>query len=379
MSVMRFMEKARPGTVAGSARGEALTARELQLAGIIDSYSAVTERLKESHDALTGQVKRLRGELRKKDRELARRERLAALGEMAAGVAHEVRNPLGGILLYANMLQRDPGDGAGVKRAAAQIVDAVRKVERVVGDVLAFAGDRMPRCRLVALGEVVGGVVEGLRDVLKPGCVIHVGEVRTDDRADIDPGLMQRALGNLAANAVDAAGERGNVWIGIESSQERAGWLRVVVADDGPGVPGADRDRIFNPFYTTKEHGTGLGLAIAHRIVESHGGRLTVGDRAGGGAEFVIHLQRRRRPAAESRGDRSRSREYDGTGGRGFVEGRGSRVRAHVPKSRSLVPGGTAPTDRHGQDQEDSGDRPGSLVHGTMAFETVHRISTVVA
>ncbi|NOT02031.1 MAG: hypothetical protein HOP29_15565, partial [Phycisphaerales bacterium] len=108
---------------------ERLTPREWELGGIIDAYNSVTERLKQSHDLLTQQVKRLRGEVREKDRELARRERLAALGEMAAGVAHEVRNPLGGILLYANLLQKDLAGQWGALRVVGQIVGAVQKVE----------------------------------------------------------------------------------------------------------------------------------------------------------------------------------------------------------------------------------------------------------
>ena len=272
-------------------RAHGLTHRELELGAIIDAYNQVTEKLKVSHETLTGEVRRLRQQIKDKDRELERRERLAALGEMAAGVAHEVRNPLGGILLYATMLQEDLQGHPGPRRIAGQIGSAARKLNEIVGDILAFADHCELKCRRVALNGLVAEVAE----LLKPrwitaGCRVSIPNDEGGDIVEADPAQLQRALLNVVSNAVEAAGDSGHVWITIARPDEPGGFVRVSVADDGSGVPDDLRDRIFNPFFTTKDSGTGLGLAIVHRIIELHGGRITVEDREGGGAVFTIWL-----------------------------------------------------------------------------------------
>lgn len=283
-------------TASERSRAQGLTHREVELGGIIDAYNEVTERLKESHEMLTGEVRQLREQLREKDRELERGERLAALGEMAAGVAHEVRNPLGGILLYASMLERDLAGQPGPRGVAEQIAGAARKLDEIVSDILAFADRSELRCRPVLLNDLVLEVVE----LLKPrwmsmGCEVSL-EVGSDCKTiEADAVQLQRALLNVVSNAVEAAGEGGHVWITIGGLDVGCGGAVVSVADDGPGVPAELRDRIFNPFFTTKDSGTGLGLAIVHGIVELHGGTVSVKDRAGGGAVFTVRLPEQQR------------------------------------------------------------------------------------
>ena len=121
-----------------------ITQRERELGAIIQAYNEVTERLKQSHDQLQRQVGALRSELADKNRELARRERLAALGEMAAGVAHEIRNPLASIELFASLLRRDLADRPVLAAHAGKISRGVQCLDRIVNDILAFAGETDP-------------------------------------------------------------------------------------------------------------------------------------------------------------------------------------------------------------------------------------------
>lgn len=276
---------------------EEVTHREIELGGIIDAYNRVTEKLKSSHDALTGEVRRLTRQIEQKDRELQRRERLAALGEMAAGVAHEVRNPLGGILLYATLLERDMGSSPESRRIAERIVSAARHLDGVVGDVLAFSSPQPPSLQPVALNELASEVI----DLLEPrrierGCTVSLEAPESAVIACAEPAQLQRALLNVVSNAIDAAGRGGHVWVTLHSSVDDE-FVRIEIADDGPGVAEEHVERIFNPFFTTKDSGTGLGLAIVHGIIEAHGGTINVGTRAGGGAVFGISL-----PASGSEG-----------------------------------------------------------------------------
>ncbi len=267
------------------------THRELELGAIIDSYNQVTEKLKQSHEQLTCEVRRLRERLAEQDRELQRRRQLAALGEMAAGVAHEVRNPLGGILLYATMLEQDLQSQPSACRIASRIAAAARTLDAVVGDILAFANPQPPNRKQVVLDDVAAEVVELLRprwaDV---GCEVRLQRADPPVVVPAEADQIQRALLNVASNAIDAAGQCGHVWITIRPAKPGERWAAVSVADDGPGVPEELTEKIFLPFFTTKDSGTGLGLAIVHRILEAHGGRVTIATPKEGGAVFTLWL-----------------------------------------------------------------------------------------
>lgn len=264
------------------------------LAGILQRYNDLTERLKQSHEVLQREVGRLRGELAEKNRELARRERLAALGEMAAGVAHEIRNPLGGIGLYASLLERDLVDRPAQMDVARKINLGVRNMESIVGDILAFAGGVEPHRQATPLGELV----EAVLGQAGPRCEANGARVEVDPgiqtvKLDCDAGQIERALLNLVLNALDAAGADGRVWLrGGNESETSPALFPLVVEDNGPGIAAEQLQRVFNPFFTTKDHGTGLGLAIVHRIAEAHGGYVTAGNRAQGGAVFTLCVPR---------------------------------------------------------------------------------------
>ena len=264
---------------------------ETELATIIETYNDVTERLKRSHEVLGREVCRLREELEEKNRELERRERLAALGEMAAGVAHEIRNPLGAIGLYASLLERDLTDRPAQLEIAKRIGVGVHNLESVVGDTLSFAAGAEPNRGVVRLTDVAESVLTQTAPQAQAlEATIEVDEQLVPVRLFCDAGQLERLLLNLVFNALDAAGPRGRVWIRAGQIRPEDDLFPLVVADDGPGIDPTVAPRVFNPFFTTKNNGTGLGLAIVHRIVEAHGGSIVVGPRDGGGAVFTVRL-----------------------------------------------------------------------------------------
>lgn len=265
------------------------------LASILQTYNEVTERLKQSHDALAREVCRLRDKLHEQNKELARRERLAALGQMAAGVAHEIRNPLGGIGLYASLLERDLADRPAQRELVRKLSAGIASVDSIVSDVLAFAGDSEPKRQTVRLQKIVEGALDQIAQRAE------LRHVRVTVDADLDAveihcdgAQIERALINLILNALDAAPAGGRVWLRCDPfgfDRDRVG---LVVEDNGPGISPKLVHRVFDPFFTTKDAGTGLGLAIVHRIAESNGGSVRAGQRSGGGASFVLSLPRAR-------------------------------------------------------------------------------------
>ena len=274
--------------------------REAGLDAIVSAYNNVTERLRQSHDRLADEVRRLRDQLDEKNHELARRERLAALGEMAAGVAHEIRNPLSGINLYASVLCRDlddrlesPSHRSECRELARKIVTGVRTLESIVGDILAFASRPCAESRPVPVDQVVSAALDMVESARggstgdEPSTTVHVSPGVAGVEVMADLSQLQRAVLNTTHNAIDAAGPDGNVWISV-TEESGGAETSIDIADDGPGVDPSILDRIFNPFFTTKDSGTGLGLAIVHGIVEAHGGRVSAETRHGGGALFRL-------------------------------------------------------------------------------------------
>lgn len=269
------------------AAAETSSRRMDELGRIIRQYSEVTEKLRQSHEQLQQTVQSLRSDLAEKNRELERRNRLAALGEMAAGMAHEIRNPLGGIQLYASLLARDVAEQPESLKLVGRISAGVSHLERLVSEVLQFT-------REIAAHVVDADAAEAIEQAV--GLAEHTFKslgARCDADgprplpARLDPMLLGQATLNLLLNAGQAAGEGGTVtvrWL------QQAGRVRLIVRDSGPGVPPHLLEKIFNPFFTTKETGTGLGLAIVHRIVEAHDGAISVRNVPGGGAEFELRM-----------------------------------------------------------------------------------------
>lgn len=270
-----------------------LTAGEL--AELIEAFNGVTGRLTATHEELKAEVSRLTAELSAANQELERSKRLAALGQMAAGIAHEVRNPLGSIRLYAKMLVDDLADRQGERGIAEKIAKAATHLDGVVGDVLAFSREFRVRPQPFEAVALFNDVVESC---VHPQSRVRVELKGGDTEVVGDQSLLQQAVVNLVRNAIEIMSESpappGGHVLTLAASptakrRGKAASVELSVSDTGPGVPPEIVERMFNPFFTTRETGTGLGLAIVHRIADAHGGAVRV-DRTPGriGARFVL-------------------------------------------------------------------------------------------
>lgn len=229
--------------------------------------------------------------------EMAKRtEKFAAMGEMAANIAHEVRNPLGSIALSASLLLKGLADEKSRDRAA-RILHSVRSVDNKIANLLLFTRKPEPRFRALRMHDV-------LRDILRfSGEILEKEDIRLRVRlADGEPvvradgELLQQVLLNVILNAVQAM--RGGGELSFETrlhsdpaltpGMERT--IEVRIADTGPGIPEADRKRIFDPFFSTRDGGSGLGLAIVHNIIDLHRGSVGVERAERGGSVFTILL-----------------------------------------------------------------------------------------
>lgn len=257
------------------------------LGQVMRDYLEVTQRLQSTHESLQREVIRLRVELESKDRELERRRRLASLGELAAGVAHEVRNPLGAIQLYSGLLKRECSRLSPAIRLIEKIEAGVRAIDGVVQDTLALSprSCTLQRC---PVRRLVGEIEDFCQTVLTARQVtLELPHIAGDMEIQADEGALRRVLINLVVNAAEASAPASRVSVTVQ----RAGaHVEIKVRDAGPGLPPELLEKIFDPFFTTKATGTGLGLTIAHRLVEAHGGELSATNHEGGGAEFTVRL-----------------------------------------------------------------------------------------
>lgn len=279
------------------------------LTELLGAFNEVTSRLQGTHDALRAEVARLEAQLRDANEQLRRTERLAALGEMAAGIAHEVRNPLGSIRLYAEMLQQDLADRPAQRDIARKIGGAVRGLDAVVGDVLAFARPMSPRPEEATARDLFDAAIDCCRaEIERTGVAIECDAAACEAiELRCDASLVRQALVNLIRNAMEAIeqrcaeqpGHEGRVWLGAAKRRVRSpggsggrfhAMIALSVRDNGPGIPEDVVARIFNPFFTTRAAGTGLGLAIVNRIADAHGGRVGVTNHPGGGAVIELLL-----------------------------------------------------------------------------------------
>jgi signal transduction histidine kinase len=263
-----------------------------ELADVFAMFNETTRRLEESHRVLQAKVESLQRELAQKSAELERRKRLAALGEMAAGVAHEIRNPLGGIQLYARLLERELANPQDL-RVVRKIIDGVKSLNNVVEGMLAFTSDIVPQPALCNLENVIEEAISYLLpQIEEASCSVVCDFPRETAACYADAELLKRAFMNIVKNAVEAMKGGGTLRICVTSETPES--LTVCFKDSGPGIPPEAMDRIFNPFFTSKAGGTGLGLAIVHRIIESNNGRVAARNAPEGGAVFEVTLPKSR-------------------------------------------------------------------------------------
>ena len=234
--------------------------------------------------------------LAESQRALLQSEKLAAIGRLAAGVAHEVRNPLGVIRASASMLGDGPGLDDDARQACRFIREEIDRLNGLITSLLAFARPTEPRMSPVALGSVIDRAVRLASPEVERRTIALVRETPPAlPDVQADPDLLAQVLLGLLLNAAEAVAERGRI---VVRGSADGSAVTIEVADDGPGVAAGNAEQVFEPFFTTKASGTGLGLAMALRIAHAHGGTLELapgcGAGAGGtGACFRLRLPRR--------------------------------------------------------------------------------------
>ncbi len=256
---------------------------------VLTAWHAATLRLEQTHEALREEVKYLTDELESKNRELARKNRLADLGQMASHVAHEVRNNLVPITLYMSLLRRRLSRDPGSLSIVDKITAGFTGLDASVNDLLHFTADRDPHRGLFFLADLAEEIFDGLMPQLEAQGVELDLDMPDYLRVWADREMIRRALLNLTLNAIDAMPNGGNLTITATEGRE---FVELEIADSGPGLSSESMHHAFDPFFSTKPNGTGLGLAIVSRIVESHGGKATAANCPEGGAAFTLFLPR---------------------------------------------------------------------------------------
>jgi two-component system NtrC family sensor kinase len=266
-----------------------------EVGALAQAFNRMTEDLRRAKENLLEWTWTLEGRVEERTRELgamqarvARAEKLASLGQLAAGVAHEINNPLTSILLNAHLVleSRPPGDPAAEK--VRLIAEETARCSRIVKGLLEFARQAPPERSPVDLNDLLERTAALLAGQAgESGIRIESRLDRSLPLLDLDPAQVQQVLWNLVLNACEAMPAGGTVT--IESRRSADGLAaEVVVLDTGVGIPPENLGRVFDPFFTTKKAGTGLGLAVSYGLVEQHGGSIEVQSEAGRGSTFTI-------------------------------------------------------------------------------------------
>jgi two-component system, NtrC family, sensor histidine kinase HydH len=281
-------------------RGVAIADKEMECAfagGRPVPVSVSATRIINEAGEFVGQILILRdlGEVRRLQDEVRRQEKLAALGGLAAGVAHEIRNPLSSIKGLATFFAAQFEEGSESRQAAGVMIEEVDRLNRVITELLDFARPTDLKCTASDLAPVLSRSIQLIQqeaanlniriDTHIPGDLCPVM---------IDADRIAQCLLNIFLNAIQAMEQGGTLTVRCEAEDHQ--YVRITISDTGPGIAQAHISKIFDPYFTTKNKGTGLGLAIVHKIVEAHQARLKVESKPGRGAAFILRFACHTRP-----------------------------------------------------------------------------------
>jgi signal transduction histidine kinase len=223
---------------------------------------------------------------------MKRADRLASIGEMAAGIAHEIKNPLAGIAGVIQVFKKDLAVGDQKRMVLEEVLSQVERMDKAVKNLLSFARPREPKMTLVDINELIGKLLDFLAPQFAKNAIIAERKLSPGlPWLTLDPDLIQQALINIALNAIQAMPEGGRFVVetrAVKPDGESRGSVEIVSYDSGKGISPENLSRIFNPFFTTRQQGTGLGLSITQRIIEQHGGEINVTSSPGKGSSFTI-------------------------------------------------------------------------------------------
>ena len=248
--------------------------------------------LKEERGAFLGHVILFRdlSEVKQLKDEIARSERLASIGRLAAGVAHEIRNPLSSIKGFATYFKERYREIPEDRNTAEIMIQEVERLNRVIGQLLEFARPINIEKKPTFLSALIQHSLKMIEaDAHRKGIKISASISRDIKETLIDADKIKQVFLNLYLNAFEAMENGGTLFVKL-GKDDRAGVFRIIISDTGAGIKDEDLTRVFDPYFTTKSSGTGLGLAIVHKIIESHGGEMRVKSRPGKGTAVTILL-----------------------------------------------------------------------------------------
>ncbi len=233
--------------------------------------------------------------------EVQRGQRLSAMGEMAAGIAHEIRNPLGSIELFASLLKKDLSEDNEKQLLAGHICNGVKNMDRIISSILLFAKSPEPSRQKCDINELLNELLEFSTNVVVPDNIRIVRDLASGKpvvRGDSD--LLKQVFLNFIRNAIQAMPDGGELRITSRENRESdresktrklsSRWISITVSDTGVGISPQNLQKIFNPFFTTKARGTGLGMAIAYNIIKAHQGTIEVESREAQGSRFIVNI-----------------------------------------------------------------------------------------
>ena len=220
--------------------------------------------------------------------QMSRAEHFATLGELAAGLAHEIRNPLAGIAGVIEIVSRDLPPNSAARAVIKDAKEEALQINRILTELLDTARPKPPQFRVSDIAATAEHAVMFARQqAITKRIMIELDKGEGIPPVEHDPNQINQVLLNLLLNAIQAMDKPGSVYVSLQRDHDD---VLITVADEGKGIPPETLPNIFRPFFTTKGHGTGLGLSLARRIVESHGGQIDARSEVGKGTQFVIRL-----------------------------------------------------------------------------------------
>lgn len=284
-----------------------------RLTRAVEAFNASTSSLEGAYQALQSRVADMTAELEAKNRlledslarqrqleaEAIRHGRLAAMGEMAATLAHEIRNPLGSMELFSSLLLEDLSEHPAAQRLVGQIAEGIKDLNHLVSNILGFTRVATPRVQRIDVAAAADDAIRYAGTLLAENRIGIVRDYGAEPvLAAADGAVVRHVFLNLVRNAAQAMEDGGTLTVRVRHGARAA----VAFADTGPGIPEETREQVFEPFYTTRERGTGLGLAVVKTLVEAVGGEVTHVPGSEGGACFIVTL-----PLAAGEGGRAAS------------------------------------------------------------------------